>query len=50
MTKMEDIYRSPGRDCKKCGGKGVVMEGSRANPQERPCPECNPEKREVPFV
>lgn len=50
MAKMEDIYRSPGRDCQKCGGKGVVMAGSKANPQEHPCPECNPNKKKVPFV
>lgn len=50
MAKMEDIYRSPGRDCAKCGGHGVVEEGSKANPQENPCPECNPNKRGRPFV
>lgn len=49
MAKMEDIYRSPGRDCDKCEGKGVVIEGTRANPQEVPCPKCNPNKRGRPF-
>lgn len=50
MAKMEDVYRSPGRDCKRCGGYGEVTEGSQANPQKKPCPDCNPEKREVAFV
>lgn len=47
---MGDIYRSPGRDCAECGGKGVVLAGSRANPQERPCLDCNPDKQEGPNL
>lgn len=50
MAKMGDIYHSPGRDCSKCDGYGVVMEGSRANPQERPCPDCNADKRGRAFL
>lgn len=50
MAKMSDIYRSPNRDCDRCEGKGVVMEGTKANPQEHPCPKCNPNKNKVPFI
>lgn len=50
MAKMEDVYRSPGRNCAKCGGDGVVMEGSKANPQEKPCPDCNADKRGTAFL
>lgn len=45
MAKMKDIYHSPERDCARCGGIGVVIEGTRAHPQEKPCPECNADKR-----
>lgn len=50
MAKMEDVYRSPGRDCKKCEGYGVINEGTKAHPQEVPCPECNANKRGRAFL
>lgn len=49
MAKMGDIYRSPGRDCDRCDGYGVINEGTDANPQEVPCPKCNPNKRGRAF-
>lgn len=50
MVKMEDVYRSPGRDCRRCGGHGVLDEGTKANPQEKSCPDCNPNKGRRPFL
>lgn len=50
MAKKKDVYRFPDRDCKVCGGRGVVMAGTKANPQEHPCPKCNPNKNKVPFI
>ena len=50
MAKMGDIYRSPGRDCKNCGGDGEVTEGTKAHPQKKPCPVCNPDKQKVAFI
>lgn len=50
MAKLGDIWGSPGRDCGTCGGDGVVLGGSRANPQEKPCPDCNSDKQQGAWV
>lgn len=43
---MPTLPQPLGKQCDRCKGHGVIdAPGSKAHPQEKPCPKCNPDKK-----